>query len=137
MQAPIGPATTTELVLGVCRVGAFGNACGILDRARSASTASENACEELEDGFCVTLVLAFDQRERLEIALAEGARFVAFSWGVDPEPIGRAHEDGAGVLVGPVRGNLGEPRERHGECRSDHADPHGDSGHTGLRMSRP
>ena len=53
----------------------------------------------LEAPFCVNLVLAFDQRERLKLALDEGARVISFSWGVDAELIGVAHEAGAFVLV--------------------------------------
>jgi nitronate monooxygenase len=53
----------------------------------------------VREPFCVNLILAFDQRERLRVALDEGVEFVSFSWGVDGELIREAHEAGAGVLV--------------------------------------
>jgi hypothetical protein len=49
--------------------------------------------------FCVNLVLAFDQRERLNLALDEGAPVISFSWGIDQELIRMAHEAGAFVVV--------------------------------------
>jgi nitronate monooxygenase len=53
----------------------------------------------LELPFCINLVLAFDQRERLKVALAEGVGVVSFSWGIDAEMIRYAREAGAVVLV--------------------------------------
>jgi nitronate monooxygenase len=50
----------------------------------------------LEGPFCVNLVLAFDQRERVELSLEEGVALVSFSWGVDDELISCAHRAGAG-----------------------------------------
>jgi len=49
--------------------------------------------------FCVNLVLAFEQRERLLVALEGGATVVSFSWGVDDELIRLARGAGAFVLV--------------------------------------
>jgi nitronate monooxygenase len=47
----------------------------------------------------VNLVLHFEQSDRLDIVLEEGAGFVSFSWGVDLELIRRAQIAGAVVLV--------------------------------------
>jgi nitronate monooxygenase len=99
MQAPIGPATTVELVSAVARAGALGTLASSWTEPSVLRWQLRRLREAVDGGFCVNLVLAFDQRERLEIALAEGARFVSFSWGVDPELIRLSHEKGAVVLV--------------------------------------
>ena len=49
--------------------------------------------------FCVNLVLAFEQRRRLLVALEEGATVISFSWGIDAELIKLASDAGAFVLV--------------------------------------
>ena len=49
--------------------------------------------------FCVNLVLAFDQRKRLELVLGQGVEVVSFSWGVDAALVGRTRDAGASVLV--------------------------------------
>jgi nitronate monooxygenase len=99
MQAPIGPATTAELVAAVSAVGALGALAAswtepakLIDQIRAIRSATSNP-------FCVNLVLAFDQRERLEVVLAERVPVVSFSWGTDAELIGRARAAGAFVLV--------------------------------------
>jgi nitronate monooxygenase len=99
MQAPIGPATTPELVASVSAVGALGTVAAswtkpakLRDQIRAIRSATSNP-------FCVNLVLAFDQRERLELVLAERVPVVSFSWGTDAEMIGRARAAGAFVLV--------------------------------------
>ena len=99
MQAPIGPATTVALVSAVSRAGALGTLAASWTAPSVLRRQVRRLREAVDGGFCVNLVLAFDQRERLEIALAEGARFVSFSWGVDPELIRLSHEKGAVVLV--------------------------------------
>ena len=99
MQAPIGPATTPELVGAVTGAGALGTLAAswtkpeMLRRQLRAIQAAAGV------DYCVNLVLAFDQAERLEVVLDEGARFVSFSWGIDGELIGRARARGAVVLV--------------------------------------
>lgn len=98
-QAPIGPAATTHLVEAVCSAGALGTLAAswtdpaILRRQVLRLRASVGA------SFCVNLVLAFDQRERLDVVLDAGVGFVSFSWGVDAELIRRARAAGAVVLV--------------------------------------
>jgi enoyl-[acyl-carrier protein] reductase II len=46
----------------------------------------------------VNLILAFNQVERLEVALEERAPWISFSWGIDAALIARAHAGGARVL---------------------------------------
>jgi NAD(P)H-dependent flavin oxidoreductase YrpB (nitropropane dioxygenase family) len=99
MQAPIGPATTVELVAAVSAVGALGTLAAswtkpakLRDQIRAIRSATSSP-------FCVNLVLAFDQRERLEVVLAERVPVVSLSWGIDAALIGRARAAGAFVLV--------------------------------------
>jgi hypothetical protein len=40
--------------------------------------------------FCVNLVLAFDQRERAEVAVSEGTPWISFSWGTSKELVSLA-----------------------------------------------
>jgi nitronate monooxygenase len=99
MQAPIGPAATPELVRAVSGVGALGTLAAswtepeVLRRQLHALRAGGRV------DYCVNLVLAFDQLERLEVVLAVGTPFVSFSWGIDGALIGAAREHGAFVLV--------------------------------------
>jgi len=99
VQAPIGPATTTELVRAVSRVGALGTLAASWTEPDALRRQVRTLRDAVGGDFCVNLVLAFDQRERLESALAEGARFISFSWGVEPPLVRRAHEAGAVVLI--------------------------------------
>ena len=99
LQAPVGPAATPELVAAVSNTGALGTLAAswtpvaeLHEQVRELRAASEAP-------FCVNLVLAFEQRERLQVALEEGARVVSLSWGVDPELIGLARDADAFVLV--------------------------------------
>ena len=99
MQAPVGPAAIPELVRAVTAAGALGSLAAswtplaaLREQVRSLRTA-------LDAPFCVNLVLAFDQRERLKLALDEGAPLIFFSWGVDRDLIRIVHEAGAFVLV--------------------------------------
>ncbi len=85
--------------------------CGRVERRRSGTlAASWTPVSDLREQvrwlratsdapFCVNLVLAFEQRERLVAVLEEGARVVSLAWGVDPVLIGLARDAGAFVLV--------------------------------------
>jgi nitronate monooxygenase len=106
VQAPIGPAATPELVAAVSSTGALGTLAAswtpvaeLREQVRQLRAASDAP-------FCVNLVLAFEQLERLQVVLEEGAPIVSFSWGVAPELIGLARGAGAYVLV-----QIGEPGE--------------------------
>lgn len=99
MQAPLGPAATPELVSEVSRAGALGTLAASwtpLDELRDEVRWIRAASDE---PFCVNLVLAFDQRERLKVALAEGARVISFAWGTDRALIAQAKAAKAFVLV--------------------------------------
>jgi hypothetical protein len=66
------------------------------------------------NAFCVNLVLAFDQRDRLELLLECGVPVVSFSWGIDAALIGRARQAGLIVLVQcrRLRGEVSGRRRR-------------------------
>jgi NAD(P)H-dependent flavin oxidoreductase YrpB (nitropropane dioxygenase family) len=49
--------------------------------------------------FCVNLILAFDQRDRVEIAVREGAPWISFSWGLQPELVERVKAGNVRVMV--------------------------------------
>jgi nitronate monooxygenase len=99
MQAPIGPATTPELVAAVSRTGALGTLAASWTQLDTLGQLLGEIRATAGAEFCVNLVLAFDQAERLEVVLDEGVRCVSFSWGVDADLIGRAHDRGAVVLA--------------------------------------
>jgi nitronate monooxygenase len=99
MQAPIGPAATPELVAAVSGAGGIG-CLGASWTDPSVLRAQIQAIRRLtERPFCVNLVLAFDQAERLELCAEEGVDLVSFSWGLDPGLVDRAHAAGCAVLV--------------------------------------
>ena len=99
MQAPIGPAPTVELVTAVSRVGALGTLAASWTNPLTLRQQLRSIRSSVGGQFCVNLVLHFDQRERLDVVLEEGAGFVSFSWGVDPDLIERARRAGVVVLV--------------------------------------
>jgi nitronate monooxygenase len=99
MQAPIGPATTPALVAAVSNAGALGTLAASWTDVAVLKSQLRELRESAALGFCVNLVLAFDQHERLDAVLAGGARYVSFSWGVDPGLVSKAREAGAFVLV--------------------------------------
>jgi NAD(P)H-dependent flavin oxidoreductase YrpB (nitropropane dioxygenase family) len=99
MQAPIGPATTYELVASVSATGALGTLAASWTRPATLRHQIAQIRAATSNPFCVNLVLAFDQRERLELVLAERVPVVSFSWGIDGELVGRARAAGAFVFV--------------------------------------
>jgi len=99
MQAPVGPAATPELVHAVTDAGGLGTLAASWTPLSALREEVRWLRAALEAPFCVNLVLAFEQRERLELALDEGADVISFSWGVDAQLIRMAHEAGAFVLV--------------------------------------
>jgi nitronate monooxygenase len=109
MQAPVGPATTTRLVKAVSRVGALGTLAASWTEPAELRKQVQDVRVSVGRRFCVNLVLAFDQRARLDVVLDEGVRFVSFSWAIDTEFIQEAHDAGAVVLV--QVGDIGAARE--------------------------
>jgi NAD(P)H-dependent flavin oxidoreductase YrpB (nitropropane dioxygenase family) len=95
VQAPIGSASTPELVAAVSNAGGL----GVLSLTwRSPNEAREliHQTKELTDRpFGINLVLLWDTAERLSIALDEGVPIISLSWG-DPAPwVEQIHAAGA------------------------------------------
>jgi nitronate monooxygenase len=99
MQAPLGPAASPALVAAVSGAGGIG-CLGASWTEPGALREQIRAIRRLTDRpFCVNLVLAFDQSERLEVCAEERVSLVSFSWGVQPDLVARAHAAGCMVLV--------------------------------------
>jgi nitronate monooxygenase len=99
MQASIGRVGDARLavaVSGAGGVGSLGASYMPLDLLGDQVAALNRGTDQ---PFVVNLILAFDQRERLEVVLAQGAPWVSFSWGLDQALIDRAHGAGSRVLV--------------------------------------
>jgi nitronate monooxygenase len=96
MQAPIGPAATVELVAAVCAAGGLGSLAASWTRI---DVLRDQVRALAEHRFCVNLVLAFPQEERLEVLCDERVPVISFSWGIRPQLVARAHDAGSEVLV--------------------------------------
>lgn len=98
VQAPIGNASCPELVAAVCEAGAL----GMLSVTWRSLPEVRRVIREVRDRtarpFGVNLVLEWDQEERLEACLEEGARIISFFWGDPGRYIGRVHDAGAQVM---------------------------------------
>lgn len=99
MQAPIGPATTPRLVAAVSSAGGLGCLAASWTSLRRLREQLHDIRRETDGPFCVNLVLAFDQAERLELLVEERVPAISFSWGVDADAISAARAAGATVLV--------------------------------------
>lgn len=99
LQAPIGPAATPELVAAVSETGALGTLAASWTSEADLRKQLFSIRSVCDAPFCVNLVLAFEQRQRLRVALEEGATVISFSWGIDAELIKLARDAGAFVLV--------------------------------------
>ena len=99
MQAPIGPAATPQLAAAVSAAGGIGS-LGASWAEPALLREQIRAVRRMTDRpFCVNLVLAFDQAERLEVAVEEGVELISFSWGVSSALAARAYAGGCRVLV--------------------------------------
>jgi len=99
MQAPIGPAGSCELVAAVSATGGLGTLAASWTELTKLREEIQQVRSAVSAPFCVNLVLAFDQRKRLELVLGQGVEVVSFSWGVDAALVGRTRDAGASVLV--------------------------------------
>lgn len=99
MQAPIGPAGTPELVAAVSNSGALGTLAASWTHPQVLRRQIRQIAAMSDSPYCVNLVLAFDQRHRLEVVLDERVPVVSFSWGIDEAMIRRAQRGGAVVFV--------------------------------------
>ena len=99
MQAPIGPAATPALAAAVSEAGGIGSLGASWTEPDMLRSQIREIRRLTERAFCVNLVLAFEQAERLELVLAEGVELISFSWGVDAALVARAHAGGAAVMA--------------------------------------
>ena len=106
LQAPIGLAAAPSLVAAVCRAGGLGTLAASWTEPGELHRQLATIRKLTRNPFAVNLVLAFEQRERLSLLLAEGVSAITFSWGVDAELIRLASD--AGSIVGVQVGSLDE-----------------------------
>ena len=99
MQAPIGPAATPDLVVAVSSSGGLGSLAASWTRPDRLREQVREIARRTGRPFCVNLVLAFDQRERIALLAEERVPVVSLSWGVDPPAIARLRDAGSQVLV--------------------------------------
>jgi nitronate monooxygenase len=99
VSAPMGRAAPPELVAAVSNAGGLGGLGLSWDSPQRVKDLVTTTRRLTNDGvFLVNFVLEWDQQERMEIALAAGARVVSFHRG-DPTPyIHRAKSAGALVM---------------------------------------
>ena len=88
-----------ELVAAVSAVGGLGTLAASWTELAELRGQIGRIVSATANPFCVNLVLAFDQRDRLELLLECGVPVVSFSWGIDAALIGRARQAGLTVLV--------------------------------------
>lgn len=98
IQAPIGSATCPRLAAAVSNAGGLGMLALTWGDIQHARHAIRETRAQTDHPFGINLVLQWDQRERLELCLAEEVPVLSFSWG-DPKPyLAAAHEAGAVVM---------------------------------------
>lgn len=99
MQASIGRVGDARLVIAVAEAGGLGSLGASYMPLRDLREQMQLLHRETDKPFAVNLILAFEQEERLEVALEESAPWISFSWGLDPGLVRRARASGARVLV--------------------------------------
>jgi NAD(P)H-dependent flavin oxidoreductase YrpB (nitropropane dioxygenase family) len=102
VQAPIGSGATPELVAAVAGAGALGMLAMSWTEPDIIRSEMQRTSALTPRPFGVNFVLEWDQRQRLEICLEEGARIVSYFWtALAPGSpyIDEAHAAGATVLL--------------------------------------
>jgi NAD(P)H-dependent flavin oxidoreductase YrpB (nitropropane dioxygenase family) len=98
VQAPIGSATTVELVAAVSNAGGVGVLAGSWLELEQLRESIALIRARTDWPFAVNLVLHWDQRERVQVCLEGGVPVMSFFWG-DPSPhVAACHAAGALVL---------------------------------------
>lgn len=106
MQAPIGPAATPALAAAVSEAGGIGSLGASWTEPDVLRSQIREIRRATDRPICVNLVLAFEQWERLEVAVEEGVELISFSWGVRADLVARARA--AGSLVMAQAGSIEE-----------------------------
>lgn len=98
VQAPIGAASTVELVAAVSDAGGLGMLSGSWRHPSELRTLLSAIRTSTDRPFGVNLGLEWEQGERLDICLEAGVPVISFFWG-DPSPfVERVHAAGALVM---------------------------------------
>jgi nitronate monooxygenase len=112
IQAPLGSVATPALVAAVSAAGGLGTLAGswtppdvLREQVRTIARATDRP-------FAVNLVVAFEQRERLAVLLAEAVPVISFFWGVPGDLLAEARAAGAFTMV--QVGSAPEAREAAG-----------------------
>jgi nitronate monooxygenase len=99
MQASLGPGAGPQLAGAVSAAGGLGT-LGAAWTEPGALREQIRAVRRVTDRpFCVNLVLAFDQRERVEVCAEEVVPWVSLSWGADVTLVRRLRDAGCRVMV--------------------------------------
>ena len=101
VQAPVGSVTTPSLAAAVSNAGGLGMLAGSWRAPEELRSTLRDTRALTSRPFGLNLVLAFEVRERLEIALEEGVRIVSFFWGDPAAWIPMVHTAG-GVVIHSV-----------------------------------
>lgn len=98
VQAPIGSASTPELVAAVSNAGGLGTLSLTWRSPGEARELIQQVKTLTDRPFGINLVLHWDATERLAIALEEGVPIISLSWG-DPTPwVEQIHAAGAKLI---------------------------------------
>jgi NAD(P)H-dependent flavin oxidoreductase YrpB (nitropropane dioxygenase family) len=97
--APMGGAVTPELAAAVSNAGGLGILPLSWASPDEIASVVDETRQQTRRPFGVNLGLAWDQRERLAVALEAGVRVVSFFWGDASGVIGEARAAGALVFV--------------------------------------
>lgn len=111
VQAPIGGGTCPQLAAAVSNAGGLGMLALSWSEMDDFRDQIRQTADLTTAPFGVNLVLAWDQRERMAIALREGVRVISLFW-TQPEDarwyVEAAHEAGSFIML--TVGNAGEAR---------------------------
>ena len=116
VQAPIGSASVPALAAAVSEAGALGSIALSWTKPADIAALLDDVQSRTSKPFHVNILLEWPPEERLEAALAAGARVVSLAWG-DPSPyVERVHAAG-GLVIGTV--GTAEEAKRLADARVD------------------
>ncbi len=103
IQAPIGSATSPELVAAVSNAGALGMLSVTWREPHQIRRLIREIHELTDKPFAVNLVLQWDMWDRLEVCLNEGVQIFSFFWG-DPTRYTKVIHERDGLVLHSVGG---------------------------------